>query len=219
MSENIHKSHNVSRLMYHFVFPTTYRRVVVDDEVEEVIKETCIEISKRYELYFLEIGTDKDHVHFLIQSVPSYSPMQIVKIVKSITAREVFARCPEVKKKLWGGNFWSSGYYVATVSEHGNEDVIANYVKNQGNVCYTLSVNAAGPYQTAPTAIYDRSGNTLVELKRNTPGLLVYDLVLPELDFGECGRKEISDIFQKGGGNYEQKSQNDSGQRISDCTH
>ena len=133
MSENIHKSHNVSRLMYHFVFPTKYRRVVVDDEVEEVIKETCIEISKRYELYFLEIGTDKDHVHFLIQSVPSYSPMQIVKIVKSITAREVFARCPEVKKKLWGGNFWSSGYYVATVSEHGNEDVIANYVKNQGN--------------------------------------------------------------------------------------
>ena len=68
--------------MYHFVFPTKYRRVVVDDEVEEVIKETCIEISKRYELYFLEIGTDKDHVHFLIQSVPSYSPMQIVKIVK-----------------------------------------------------------------------------------------------------------------------------------------
>ena len=133
MSENIHKSHNVSRLMYHFVFPTKYRRVVVGDEVEKVIKETCIEISKRYELYFLEIGTDKDHVHFLIQSVPSYSPMQIVKIVKSITAREIFARCPEVKKKLWGGNFWSSGYYVATVSEHGNEDVIANYVKNQGN--------------------------------------------------------------------------------------
>ena len=107
--------------------------IVVDNEVEEVIKETCIEISKIYVLYFLEIGTDKDHVHFLIQSVPSYSPMQIVKIVKSITAREVFARCPEVKKKLWGGNFWSSGYYVATVSEHGNEDVIANYVKNQGN--------------------------------------------------------------------------------------
>lgn len=74
MSENIHKSHNASRLMYHFVFPTKYRRVVVDDEVEEVIKETCIE--KRYDLYFLEIGTDKDYVHFLIQSVPSYSPMQ-----------------------------------------------------------------------------------------------------------------------------------------------
>ena len=86
MSDIIHKSHNVSKLMYHFVFPTKYRRVVIDDEVDRVIKETCIEISKRYDLYFLEIGTDKDHVHFLIQSIPSYSPMQIVKIVKSITA-------------------------------------------------------------------------------------------------------------------------------------
>ncbi len=133
MSEIIHKSHNVSKLMYHFVLPTKYRKVVISEEVDEVIKETCQEISDRYEIYFLEIGTDNDHVHFLIQSVPTYSPSGIVKIVKSIVGREVFARCPEVKKKLWGGNFWSSGYYVATVSEHGNKEIIANYVKNQGN--------------------------------------------------------------------------------------
>ena len=133
MSENIHKSHNVSNLMYHFVFPAKYRRVVIDENVDKIIKETCVEISKRYEIYFLEIGTDKDHVHFLIQSVPRYSPTQIVRIVKSITAKEVFAKCPEVKKKLWGGEFWSDGFYVATVSEHGNEKVIANYVKNQGD--------------------------------------------------------------------------------------
>lgn len=133
MSESIHKSHNVSNLMYHFVFPAKYRRVVIDENVDKIIKETCVEISKRYEIYFLEIGTDKDHVHFLIQSVPRYSPTQIVRIVKSITAKEVFAKCPEVKKKLWGGEFWSDGFYVATVSEHGNEKVIANYVKNQGD--------------------------------------------------------------------------------------
>ena len=133
MSENIHKSHNVSKLMYHFVFPTKYRRVVIDEGVDQVIKEICLEIGKRYEVKFMEIGTDKDHVHFLVQSVPTYSPAQIAKIIKSITAREVFNKCPEVKKQLWGGNFWSSGYYVTTVSEHGNEDVIANYVKNQGN--------------------------------------------------------------------------------------
>lgn len=133
MSDNIHKSHNVSRLMYHFVFPAKYRRVVVDKEVDQVIKETCIEISKRYPIYFLEIGSDKDHVHFLIQSVPNYSPTQIARTVKSITAKEVFKRCPDVKKKLWGGEFWSDGFYVATVSEHGNEEIIANYVKNQGD--------------------------------------------------------------------------------------
>lgn len=133
MSDNIHKSHNVSRLMYHFVFPAKYRRVVVDKEVDQVIKETCIEISKRYPIYFLEIGSDKDHVHFLIQSVPNYSPTQIARTVKSITAKEVFKRCPDVKKKLWGGEFWSDGFYVTTVSEHGNEEIIANYVKNQGD--------------------------------------------------------------------------------------
>ena len=133
MSEYIHKSHNVTKLMYHFVLPAKYRRVVIDDQVDQVIKDTCLEISKRYPIHFLEIGTDKDHVHLLIQSVPKYSPTQIVTIIKSLTAREVFAQCPQVKKKLWGGEFWTDGYYAATVSEHGNEEVIANYVKNQGN--------------------------------------------------------------------------------------
>lgn len=133
MSQKIHRSHNVSCIMYHFVFPTKYRRVVIDDSVEEVIAKTCGEISNGYDINFIEIGTDQDHVHFLVQSVPTYSPTQIARIIKSIIAKAVFKECPEVKKKLWGGNFWSSGYYVATVSDHGNEDVIANYVKNQGN--------------------------------------------------------------------------------------
>lgn len=132
MSKNIRKSHNVSKPMYHFVLPAKYRRVVIDEKVDQVLEETCVEISKRYPIYFLEIGTDKDHVHFLVQSVPKYSPTQIVRVIKSITAREVFAQCPDVKKKLWGGEFWSDGFYVATVSAHGNEEVVAKYVKNQG---------------------------------------------------------------------------------------
>ena len=132
MSEYIHKSHNVSVLMYHFVCPAKYRRVVIDENVDEVIKETCKEIEKRYEMRFLEIGTDKDYVHFLIQSVPTYSPKKIIQTVKSITAKAVFEKCPQVKKKLWGGEFWTDGYYVATVSEHGNEEVIAKYVREQG---------------------------------------------------------------------------------------
>ena len=132
MSEYKHKSHNVSVLMYHFVCPAKYRRVVIDEEVDEVIKETCEEISKRYEIDFIEIGTDKDHVHFLVQSVPTYSPKKIIQIIKSITAREVLKRCPHVKRKLWGGEFWTDGYYVATVGEHGNEAVISKYVREQG---------------------------------------------------------------------------------------
>ncbi len=132
MSEYIYGSHNVSNIVYHLVCPTKYRRVVIDEDVDRVIKETCEGIQERYEIRFLEVGTDKDHVHFLIQSVPAYSPKKIIQIVKSIIAREVFAKCPQVKKKLWGGEFWTDGYYVATVSEHGNEQIISRYVKEQG---------------------------------------------------------------------------------------
>lgn len=105
---------------------------MIDDKVDQVLKEVCLEIAKRYQIEFLEIGTDKNHVHFLVQSVPSYSPTKIITMIKSLTAREVFARVPSVKKQLWGGEFWSDGYYVGTVGKHATEAVIKQYVKNQG---------------------------------------------------------------------------------------
>jgi putative transposase len=132
MSIYLHKSHNVSVLLYHIVCPAKYRRVIFTDEVDEALKEVCMEIGKRYEIHFVEIGTDQDHVHFLVQSVPMYSPTKLVKVIKSITAREVFRRVPSVRKELWGGEFWTDGYYVNTVSKYGNEDVIREYVEGQG---------------------------------------------------------------------------------------
>ena len=132
MSRLIRKSHNVSILVYHFVCPAKYRRAVIDEKVDQVLKEVCLEIADRYQVEFLEIGTDKDHVHFLVQSVPTYSPTRIITMIKSLTAREVFARVPAVKKQLWGGEFWSDGYYVSTVGQHATEEVIKQYVKNQG---------------------------------------------------------------------------------------
>lgn len=132
MSEYIHKSHNVSVLIYHLVCPAKYRRVVFSKEVDTTLKEVCLEIAKRYEIIFLEIGTDQNHVHFLLQSVPSYSPTKIATIVKSITAREIFKRVPTVKKQLWGGEFWSKGNFISTVGRHGSEEIIRQYVKNQG---------------------------------------------------------------------------------------
>ena len=132
MGELIRKNHNVSLLMYHFVFVAKYRRLVIDEAVDSVLKDTCLEVSKRYEIRFLEIGSEGDHVHFLIQSVPNYSPTSIATKVKSIIAREVFSQVPTVKKQLWGGEFWSDGYYASTVGEHATETVIREYIKNQG---------------------------------------------------------------------------------------
>ena len=120
--------------MYHIVCPAKYRRAVFSAAVDAELKKICVEIQKRFEITFLEIGTDADHVHFLVQSVPMLSPKQIVQTIKSITAKEIFKRCPEVKQYLWGGKFWSEGYFISTVGAHANEEMIKNYVKQQGTV-------------------------------------------------------------------------------------
>ena len=131
MSEHVLKSHNKTLLLYHLVFPAKYRRKVFNKEVEESLKNVCIGITERYEINFVEIGVDDDHVHFLIQSVPMLSISRIVITIKSITARELFARHKEIKKLLWGGNLWTSGYYANTVGQYANEEEISNYIKNQ----------------------------------------------------------------------------------------
>lgn len=128
MSDFIRKEHNVSLLLYHIVCPAKYRRAIFTSVVDEKLKEVCEEISLRYEIEFLEIGTDQDDVHFLVQSVPTYSPKKIVQTIKSITAREIFRHLPEVKRQLWGGEFWSDGYFISTVGAHGTEQMIKQYL-------------------------------------------------------------------------------------------
>ena len=132
MSKHIRKSHNVSLRLYHIVCPAKYRRVVYTAEVDDVVRAVCLEIAKRYEIVLLEIGTDAEHVHFLVQSVPKYSPTKIVRVIKSITARAVIRQVPSVKKEVWGGEFWSDGYYASTVGRHGSEEEIRRYVASQG---------------------------------------------------------------------------------------
>ena len=114
------------------VFPVKYRRKVFTDEVEVTLRKVCQEISLRYEIRFLEIGLDEDHVHFLMQGIPTMTVSRIVTIIKSLTAREIFKIHKEVKKELWGGALWTSGYYANTVGQYGGEDMIRKYVQNQG---------------------------------------------------------------------------------------
>ena len=91
-----------------------------------------MEFGPAYEIYFLEIGIDEDHVHFLIQTTPNNTFSKIVTKIKSITAKYIFTHHTEVKEFLWGGKFWTSGYYANTVGQFGNLGMITNYVQNQG---------------------------------------------------------------------------------------
>jgi putative transposase len=88
-------------------------------------------LENRYDNQFLELGIGWNHVHFLIQSAPSNSPKKTIIAVKSITAKEIFSLHPEVKRFLWGGKFWTSGYYVNSVGQYGNQEVIKKYIQNQ----------------------------------------------------------------------------------------
>ena len=90
MSKHVYKRHNKTLILYHLVFPVKYRRKVITRAVEETLHEICNGINQRYEIKFLEIGSDEDHIHFLIQSVPNLSITRIVTILKSITAREIY---------------------------------------------------------------------------------------------------------------------------------
>jgi putative transposase len=132
MVAHIIKEHNKSLLLYHIVCPAKRRKKVFTKEVEKTLIESCKEIEECYEIYFIEIGADVDHVHFLIQSTPMRSPTTIVRTVKSITARLILKKHPELKQTLLGSQLWTSGYYINTVSRYGGSKQIQNYIKSQG---------------------------------------------------------------------------------------
>ncbi len=136
MTEHILKRHTKSLLIFHLVCPVKYRRNVFTSETSQSLKVICLELGIRYEYNFLEIGIDGDHVHFLIQTVPNVLISGMVNTIKSITARMIFKSHPEVKKFLWGRQFWTNGYYINTVGHYGNLNMITNYIKNQGHKEY-----------------------------------------------------------------------------------
>jgi len=100
--------------------------------VEEVIKESLNAFKERYAIEIQTVGFDRNHVHILCQCLPKYSGGRVIRLIKSITSREIFRNVPEIKKSLWGGEFWTDGYYIGTVSGRGDRKIIENYIRKQG---------------------------------------------------------------------------------------
>ena len=125
-------SHSVYKIRYHMVTAVKYRKSLLSGEIEECITETLKGISERYEIVIDEVGFDQNHIHIFCGAPPRLSPLRIISIIKSITARQIFQRFPELKKKeLWGGEFWSDGKYIGTVGVATSEKTIRNYIRNQ----------------------------------------------------------------------------------------
>jgi putative transposase len=124
--------HCVYDTHYHIVFPVKYRKALLSDSISKYIKEISKELEQKYDLELEQIGTDGDHIHLLASFHPKYSIGQFIRLYKSIIAKRIFLKFPEVKQDLWGGEFWTDGYYVATVGKRGNWSMVEQYVKNQG---------------------------------------------------------------------------------------
>ena len=124
--------HNVSECYYHIQLTVKYRKNIFTDEIEKIIVEMMRGFKERYEIEIQTVGFDKNHVHFMCRFLPKYSGGQVIRIIKSITAKEIFRRIPSVEQWLWGGEFWSDGYYIATVGGRGSKKTIENYIRNQG---------------------------------------------------------------------------------------
>jgi putative transposase len=131
--ETVRKGYHCAwQIHYHIVFPVKYRKALLDSEVQETIKQTASGISERYAIKMWAIDSDKDHIHLLFEAHQKLAPGRIVQIFKSITAREIFRRKPALNKELWSGEFWTDGYYFATVGERGDWDTVEKYVQNHG---------------------------------------------------------------------------------------
>ena len=124
--------HCAYQIHYHIVFPVKYRKALLTVEIVKSLKEIADGITERYGIEIEHLGSDEDHVHLLCGTHPKYAPGQLVRLFKSITGRELFKRHGWLKKELWGGEFWTDGYYVATVGERGDWKVVEKYVRMQG---------------------------------------------------------------------------------------
>ncbi len=129
-----HAKHKVYKIRYHIVICVKYRKKILypDDRIS-FLKHILSEISERYDIKFETIGTDGDHMHLFVDAPSKYSPSTIIRVVKSITGRKMVERFKEIKKDLWGGEFWSDGGYVGTVGDEVTATVIRNYILRQGS--------------------------------------------------------------------------------------
>ncbi len=124
--------HNVSECYYHIQLTVKYRKALMNEKVQEVIVRTLAGFKERYDIEPSTVGFDQNHMHILCRFLPKYSGGQVIRTIKSITGQKIFADEPGIKKELWGGEFWTDGYYIATISGKGNKEVIEKYIKNQG---------------------------------------------------------------------------------------
>ena len=127
-------SHCVYQIRYHMVMCVKYRKQMLRGKEYQTTLVTALrEIGRRYEYEIEQIGTDGDHVHVFVGAAGRWAPSRVMQVLKSLSAREMFRAHPEIRKVLWGGEFWSDGGYIGTVGEGTTEELVKKYIQQQGS--------------------------------------------------------------------------------------
>src|SRR3989338_7683483 len=125
--------HCVFDVKYHMVMCVKYRKkLLLTDAVVSFLVDVFKGLEERYFLKFETIGCDRDHCHVLVRAKPRYAPSNVMRIIKSVSARQIFKQFEWIKEELWGGEFWSDSGYIGTVGEGVNADIIRRYIEKQG---------------------------------------------------------------------------------------
>ena len=122
-------SHAVYDTRYHLVWAPKYRKWILKEKLRDAVKELFKEILKARDCEIEEMEIAEDHVHIFTSIPPKYSVGEMVRVLKSVSAKEIFLRHPEVKKELWGGEFWEDGYFVRTVGDKVTSEIIKKYIQ------------------------------------------------------------------------------------------
>ena len=121
----------VYSIQYHIVWCVKYRHKIITPTIEKSLIEILQKIANDNNFSIIEVNTDLDHVHLLLDCSPQHYIPNIIKALKGVSARLLMKEFgDELKKKLWGGHLWNPSYFVATVSEN-TEEQIRKYIKNQ----------------------------------------------------------------------------------------
>ena len=120
-------------LKYHIVWIPKYRKKLLTGEVAKFTKRVLIRIAREYGWEIEELSVQSDHVHVFLHVPPKYAPAQVVQIIKSISAREIFKEFPRLRKRLWAGEFWGDGYFIRSVGDQVTAEIIQNYIRYQND--------------------------------------------------------------------------------------
>ena len=123
--------HAVYELKYHLVWVPKYRVRVIGVKERQYLKKLFTEIAEEYEFHIDTMEVMEDHIHVFIEAPPSYAPARVVQIMKSVSAKELYKKYPEIRKKMWSGAIWGEGYFVRSVGDVVTSDVIRRYIKYQ----------------------------------------------------------------------------------------